>query len=402
MAWSRLRAVVEGLNTHPRSRDALAAVAYLLFGILLLHFGVYGIWGPATAMPSSGLWSAETAFLVLLILMSALATARSTHPFLVLGVGVPLLAADLIIGSSLGVVLLFADFVYCAFRYGGDRGVRVVLAAIIASCAITTLALLLWPSVDAGAVTLAMQLALIVLIAALWGWNVRSERQRTRAAMTDDHRQATQRLRQEIAHDLHDLVANQIAVAGLNIEAARLRIAQMSEPSDEIDESLAQSALGTDEAHSQLRRLIAVLTTVDDLSPEMATVPGDGQLDTLVPVGRALVRRGAGVHEILDRAPRAAGIMMRVLRELVINAVKHGEGDVILTTKADDSGGVRVQVTNRILAPDRVTPSARAGSGIGITGAALLLNGIDGHLESAATSDGPWHATITIRKEHLV
>lgn len=398
MAWSRVRAVVERLNTHPRSRDALAAVAYLLLGIVLLQFGVYGMWGTAAAILPSGLWGAESAFLVLLVLMSALATARSTRPLLVLGAGVALVVADLLIGSSLGVILVFADFVYCAFRYGSDRGVRVVLTGIIAACAVAAASMLLWPPADVRAVAPVLQLALIVLIAAQWGWNVRSERQRTRAAMAQDHLQATQRLRQQIAHELHDLVANQIAVAGLNVEAARLRVAQMTEVSAEIDESLAQAARGTDEAHSQLRRLIAVLTTVEDLGQEPAPALRDGQLDDLVPVGRALVRSGIGVDEVFDRAPRTVGIVMRVLRELVINAVKHGQGDVLLTA-TDDGGAVRVQVSNRIADGDPVAPPHGAGSGIGITGAALLLNGLDAHLESAATGDGQWRATITLPEE---
>lgn len=386
MLWSRLASFVDAVTARPRTRDAIAAVGYLILGIVLLQFGGYGIRGAGLAIPESGLWSAESGFLVLLALMAALALLRSSRPFLALMLAVPVVAADLALGSSIGVVLVFADLVYCAFRYGGDRGVRVLIVVIAAAVAVTTLALILWPGVPTRVVTVALQWMLIVLVGALWGWNVRSERQRTRAGADEEHRRATGRMRQRIAHDLHDLVANQIAVAGLNIEAARLRTRERT-----TDETLALAVQGTEEAQKQLRRLIAVLSTVDDLADDRAS-PALGDLDTLVPTGRELVYDGAALEAALASAPHAAGIAMRAIHELVANAVKHGSGDVELRTH-DDDGRAVVLIGNAVS-----VRGSSAGSGIGIPGATLLLDGIGGELVSALVDDGRWQARVTLPK----
>lgn len=395
MASSRIRSLVQRLNDRPRSRDATAAVVYLLLGLALLQFGGYRLWSAASVRPSPSLWSPEAGFLVSLIVMSALAVVRSTHPFLVLAAATPFAAADLLLGGSLGVVILFGDFVYCAFRYGSDRGVRIVLVIIIALCVATGTVFLFWPSAADPFAIVAVQWALIVMIAALWGWNVRSERQRTQTAMAEEHQRATERLRQRIAHDLHDLVANQIAVAGLNIEAARLQIGRGAPLPDEVDETLAQAVRGTEEAHGQLRRLIAVLTTVGDLAEGAAAQHPDARsLDALVPTGRRLVRRGGDLDAVLAAAALGTGgIVMRVLAELVTNAVKHGTGDIVLTVS--DADELTVRLSNRITA----RAGRASGSGIGITGAQLLLEGSGASLESAPGDEAEWNAVLTISEE---
>lgn len=390
---SRIRQIVPRLSARPRTRDAVVAVLYLLCGLALLQFGGYGAWPAFQQIVAPGAPRFGTIFLVLLVAMAALATARSTRPFTVLAVSVPLVAIDLLFGGSLGVLLLFADFVYCAFRYGTDRGIRVVLISIVALCVVIVVIFLIWPATAVQFATIALQWVLFILIAALWGWNVRSERMRTRAVMSEQHLRSTQRLRQRIAHDLHDLVANQIAVAGLNIEAARLAMKDTGTASDEIDESLSRATRGTDEAHHELRRLIAVLSTVDDIEHPPDRPLGD--LDDLLPVGRTLVRQGVGIDDALaGLTPRSADIAQRALQELVTNAVKHGTGDIELAVA--DEGPVTVRVSNRA----SIAATAAAGNGIGINGAAMLVSGVGGSVRSDATDDGHWQATITIPEEH--
>jgi len=392
---SRIRLLAQRLSAHPRRRDAVVAVSYLLLGLALLQLGGYRLWSAAAVIPPASPWSQQSSFLLLLIVMSALAAARSTHPFLVLAAGTPFAAADVLLGGSLGVVILFADFIYCAFLYGSDRGVRTLLVIIVAVCVATGMLFLVWPSATGPFAIVAVQWALIVMIAALWGWNVRSERQRTQTAMAEEHLRATERLRQRIAHDLHDLVANQIAVAGLNIEAARLQIGLVPDPPGEWDETLAQAMRGAEEAHSQLRRLIAVLTTVDGLADApVATHPQARSLEALVPVGRRLVRRGGELADGLAAlTPGAGRIVSRVLAELVANAVKHGSGDIVLDVT--DADVLTVRLSNRVIPGGGRAP----GSGIGITGAQLLLGGSGASLESAPSGEGEWSAVLTISEE---
>lgn len=390
MASSGVRHLVQRLNAHPRVRDAVSAVVYLLLGLALLQLGGYRLWAVTTLFSPS--FSAPVS-LLLLIMMAALATMRSTRPFLVLTLSMPLVAADLLGGSSLGVVILFGDFVYCAFRYGGDRGVRILLTLIIGACVVVGIVLVALPEAGARFASVFLQWVLIVLVAALWGWNVRSERQRTRSDLADAHLLSTQRMRQRIAGDLHDLVANEIAVAGLSIEAARLRIPRSTDGFDEIDESLTRAASGAEGAHSELRRLIALLTAVDVVfeTPDRAA---HHDLDRLVPVGRRLVRQGKDLDGALGALPaRAAGIAMRVVQELVTNAVRYGTGDIVLTVA--DGSAMIVRVSNAV----STAPAGMPGTGIGITGAALLLEEVGGTVEAHIGADSRWSAELTIPQE---
>ena len=376
----RIRVLWEGLRRAPRTRDALAAAAYLALGLALLQLGAARLW----IFP--GLPRFDLGFLLALLAMAALATQRSSRPFLVLLAGAVVTVGDALIGSSVGVVVLFGDFVYCAFRYGGDRGVRALLWGILALTVVAVLTLVVWFRGSGVAAAVSLQWALTVMIGGLWGWNVRSERVSTRTAMALRHAQETERLRRRIAHDLHDHVANHIAVAGLHIEAARLRGAREERLPGAAAQSLEKATQGTDEAHRRLRQLIAVLTTIDGL--EQHPLSTDGSLDDLLPDDRSLLRRGHDLTDILAaQSASGAAIIRRVVSELITNAVKHGEGDVLLDVDDD-----AVRVSNVIAGT-----SAVPGTGIGTAGAALLLEDIGGSLsaERLAGTDR-WRATVTL------
>ena len=125
----RIRVLWEGLRRAPRTRDALAAAAYLALGLALLQLGAARLW----IFP--GLPRFDLGFLLALLAMAALATQRSSRPFLVLLAGAVVTVGDALIGSSVGVVVLFGDFVYCAFRYGSDRGLR-IFGGVLAAAAV--------------------------------------------------------------------------------------------------------------------------------------------------------------------------------------------------------------------------------------------------------------------------
>src|SRR5699024_4444776 len=119
------------------------------------------------------------------------------------------------------------------------------------------------------------------------------------------HARETERLRERIAHELHDHVANQIAVAGLHVEAARLRGAQAEALPPGALRSLDQATEGTDQAHRKLRQLIAVLTTSGDVDGDPHDAPG--ALDDLVPGDRSIVRRGRDLDALVAEQPDATG-----------------------------------------------------------------------------------------------
>jgi signal transduction histidine kinase len=383
------------LDGHPRTRDAALSAFWLITGLALLQFHGFHLWSITAVFPTAG-----GMFLVTLVVMVALCTQRSSRPFLMLFLGAIVALGDLMFGGSIGVILVFTDLIYAAFKYGSDRGVRVILWLMVGVAILTVATLTVWQPANATLLSIVIsQWALIIFVAAMWGWNVRSEHIRTRALMAQDHAVSLQRLRRRIAHDLHDLVANQIAVAGLHVEAAKLEIAQAQLSASGLHRSLEQASRGTDEADQQLRRMILVLSAVDDLD-EHAEVPVDALVDECVdglaaqmPGPRALVWSGSGASGLragLANSPTArARAILRVVQELVANAVKHGRGDVRIFV--DASQGITVRVTNDIAQGTR----SQRGSGIGIRGAALLLEGTGARLDSQAReADQGWSATL--------
>lgn len=391
----------ESLNARPSSRDTVIATAWLLLGLALLHFGAYPLWSDVAVFTSSGF-----VFLLTLAAMFGIALLRSRRPFTALCLGIVVAGVDLLFGGSLGVVIILSDLIYAAMKYGSDRGVRYTLWAAAGSVLILTVGLIVIGSENATVPIISVQWGLIVTISGVWGWNVRSERVRTRAALVEQHGHATRELRSRIAHDLHDHVANQIAVAGLHIEAAKLLAAPAARDTAAMVGSLEQAKRGTDQAHRQLRDLIAVLTAVDDLD-EPAAIELAGELDELaqlLPAGRALVWNGNSAGDLraaLDSLTQSnQRVVLRVLQELVANAVKHGTGDVDVCVDDDNSDGGQQHPTHTVvsLANTSAAPTSPApGTGLGINGAKLLLGGIGATLATAQSDGGgSWRATLTV------
>jgi len=96
-----------------------------------------------------------------------------------------------------------------------------------------------------------------------------------------------------------------------------------------------------------------------------------------------------------NQSPARAHVILRVLQELIANAAKHGQGDVTLRIGDEPAGLLTFEVTNEIAAQY----GGASGNGIGITGCAVLLEGIGATLESCRSDtdgSGCWRATITV------
>jgi len=412
-----IRRSCERLNANPRGRDAVLAVCWLIVGLGLLQLGAYPLWAPLAVFHTSG-----TAFLIILLAFAALTTQRSRSPFLALAAAVPLLVADVLFGGSLGAIIIFTDLIYAAVKYGSDRQVRLLIWIMIGSFLALLAFIAIWFPDNPTAHVVAVQWVLILVVATLWGWNVRSERLRTSARLAQVHVNATQQLRQRIAHDLHDLVANQVAVTGLHVEAATLQLGTLRSPShaaatrhhsapaadtkertlQALAESLDQAALGASRADSQLRRMIHVLQAVDDLNAqpelpvELLVQKCIDEADHQLPGERHLIwvdEGAAALHAACMQLPPAhARLALRVLHELIANAGKHGVGDVEVQIQR---GSIeRVTVRNSYLPG---TTNTR-GSGIGISGASMLLEGTGMHLNSGPAPATQWNAELTLHE----
>lgn len=424
------------IGERPARRDAATAALWLVLGATLWAVGAVVLW-PQTRVVDAPTW----VFLCTLIAAVVVDTQRSRWPVLVLTLGTAIALCDLLLGGSLAVVIVFTDVVYAAVRFARPAQLRVLLRVVGPAAAAVALTAAITVR-DERLTALLIQWALFVLVSGLWGWTVRSEGDTTRARLAAQHARETAQLRARLAHELHDLVANQIAVAGLHIEAAKLQSAQLQSAelqSAELQSAKQQSGVevtlqatqqalltsldrakrGTDLAHQELRSLIGVLSAVEELidTPDLTFAEELRELDGLLPAERRIVWEG-GSEPLLVQSLTAAGsidhgaqssiqpgpgsgaqrmVLPRVLRELVTNAAKHGHGEVHVHVWADE-GRLHVELRNPV--SDRATPvpaSAAPGNGLGLGGVRLLLGGVGGALETTKNAAGTtWVARVTV------
>jgi len=375
-------------------RDLAVAAIWLAIGLTAIALGIHPLWSAAAAFPPS-----TTAAVLTLLGLVVLAVFRSRVPTLTLALAVPVVVVDVLHGGTVGVVVALTDLIYAAVKYSSDERLRLTLKVTILLTAACLLALII-ARPKAGIYQLTAQWALIIAISAIWGWNVRSERTRTSADLLARHYQQQVDLQERIAHDLHDLVANHIAVAGLHIEAAKLLYASPESDSAKIVETLGKAKAGTDHAHTELRNLIDVLSAA----------PGGGgeadsamlTLDHLLPAGRELEwvpDRPTLEERLASFGSLKSGVLARVLTEAIANAVKHGSGDIAV--EIDEK---QLTVSNAI--SDSPPSGGEIGGGAGLAGARKLLESIGGELLAGAgpgeepsgepSSTATWRAAIIL------
>lgn len=362
-------------------RDVAVAAAWLVIGVLLILAGAFPLWSDV-AMLSPSAASATLPFLALV----GLAAIRSQLPLLALALAVPLVVVDVLHGGTVGAILVFTDLIYATVKYSSDEGLRWGVKVVAAIATAYLLALVFIPP-KPEIYQVSVQWALIIAISAMWGWNVRSERVRTRADLLLQHQEQKTELQHTIAHDLHDLVANHIAVAGLHIEAAKLIAGAPQSAPGRLEETLAKAKTGTDHAHTELRHLISLLTE-QPADPAAAISPA-ASFENLIPAGRRVIwspNRDAVESRLGELDRLKAGIYSRVLAEAITNAVKHGSGTIAVDV-AEDS----LTITNTVAEADRVA----IGSGTGLKSARNLLGNIGGNLV-AEQDGGTWRTTIML------
>lgn len=382
------------LDAAPIIRDRVIALSWGGVGLIFLAVGLVPLWSQVVQVDLG-----PVGLLGTLLAMTAVGMARSQWPVLALGLGTAIFIIDIYQGGSAGVALIYFDLVYAAVKYARAEQLQVLLR--VATVLITGLGIFFVAaqSFDSPYFVLTFQLLIATVVSAAWGWNVRSERARTQTAMAATFAAQTSKLQQSIAHDLHDLVGNQIAVAGLHIEAARLQLANRDY--DGLNHSLRNAKSGTDLGHRELRNLITVLSAVETFQlPGTFDVTHEAQgLAGMVPSGRKLVWQ-ADAYTQLVRAltglqPAHRRVLLRVLQELVANAVKHGRGDVFIAVVSPHDRDAQEVLAITVENDSGEQPSSVPGTGIGMRGAEILVTSVGGTMQVTSHPQA-WHVQIEI------
>lgn len=226
-------------------------------------------------------------------------------------------------------------------------------AGMAAAIGVLVLALVQWGVTDAGwtrGVTLGIALGIVVAFA------VRRERRRSEER---DRAAAEQRL--QLAREVHDAVASQVSVIGIQAAAARRIIG--ANPS-RAAESLEVIETAARMANADLRRMLTTLRAGGEV-PTSAP-PGLGDLPALVAEHRAggLMVEVLGLDRIPPLAPALDAAVYRIIQEALANASAHAGADHASIALSVGDGILHVVIVN----PTGRPAAKHQGSGLGLRG----------------------------------
>jgi signal transduction histidine kinase len=352
---------MKGMN--PVRQDALMAVVVFAGGLTLLASGAYIHRGQAVPL------------IVIPLAVTCLGVAlRRRRPVLTLVLGVAAIVGDLLLGPSLGTVLIFTDNLYAATLYGPRRlatwllGTTSVLAVVIG--AIAGLIASNWGALAIGGV----QAGLVLTTPTLTALIIRQHRDQTIAERARarqfarlaelDRQAAVTAERTRMARELHDIIANHFSAVAIQSAAVIARQDLDAASVQKVLESIRENSV---HGMAEMRTMIGLLRSEaedgesEPIRHRLKDAPG------LVTRSR---RAGMDAHLSVVGSPRdlppsleLAGY--RILQESLTNAMKHGTGrvDVTVEYKSDE---VVLTVENPLGADSADLP----GSGSGLVGMA--------------------------------
>lgn len=408
-----------------RRSDLRAAVVVFLAGALLLAVGLTGFSSLATSGQTQRWWH-----LLPLAAGCAVMLGKRRQPMLALGAGAALLAVDVLLGGSLGTVLVLVDLLYAAGLYASPRARRALLVVVVALILTSTVAGGLADDGRLrGVVAGALQGLAVLGVPLWWAADVRqkselaalaTEREALARAHAADvvriadlrRRDAVQAERRAMARDLHDVVAGHVSAVAIRTGAA------LAGPGDRDRETLEFVRATSLTTLEEMRAMILLLradprdpgadgSPADDAAvaspgrwadlPELVRSHRSGGLDIVV--DEADAADAAGEDPGAARAGHALPVAVdqaafRIVQEALTNAAKHaGPGTVTVTarTTRDD---LTLTVTNALpdAGPGR---DAMTSAGIGLLTMRERAEALGGTF-SAAPSGPRWHVHATL------
>jgi signal transduction histidine kinase len=398
------RGMFAAIMTWVRAHRPLAdAVGYAVFSVFAAAIGLVGVWTTFSLLPFpvSPWWS-----LLFALPACALVLVRSLAPFPALFAGTVLCIADVLTVGGIGTFLVLLDLVFTATRTTSPRGRRRMLIGIGVAVVVVTAAA--FATSRDFRVTLVIGLQFAALLGTVYWYAtavaqahelVELHRQRALDAerlAERDRTEAVRREREDMARELHDLVAGHVSAMAIRAEAALSSpVSPTVAPLPEADRAALRAVRDSSlEAHSALRSMISVLRTGSDAP--VAPLRRDA-----LPVLADDARRH-GLRVTLDDA--IAGdipapvdhALARIVQESLANCLRHASGaDVAIALDADETE-VRARIDSRGGAP--LERPALVGNGWGLELLAERARALGGGLEAGPTRDG-WSVSAVLPRE---
>ncbi len=283
---------------------------------------------------------------------------------------------DLVLPTSLLYAGMFVlVMVYALFRWGSGRELIVGSALLALTLGLTLM--------RGGGVDEVVGGTTLLLATVLLGVLVRS-RAIAQHRLLD---QVRVHEREQLARDLHDVVAHHVSAITIRAQAG-LAVAER-------DPRAAHEALEIIEAEAartlhELRSIVRVLR--QDEAAELAPSPSLGDMQKLAgraPAGAVVTVTIDGDPGILP--PPVAAAVSRIAQESVTNALRHAHGVTRVDVGADvDERGVRLRVTN-----DGGIPSASM-PGFGIIGMMERAALLGGTCSAGPSPAGGWSVSADL------
>ncbi len=311
------------LRGTSRRQVVTEAMAVAIAGLALHGLGV----GPVI---SDAPFAVAPYWHVPLLLAGALIMlGKRRHPVGALGAGFVVFTADLLIGGSLGVMLVLIDLLYTLALHGSARAVRrlIALTAMIIA-AVTVLGWALVHDLRAG-LLIGLQAFAVLATPTWWGTSVRrqselaelaSARAADRERLTRmEHEEALRDERERMARDLHDAVAGNLSAIALHAEAGLTRPA-VDHGARRALEAVRASSLS---ALAEMRTMIRLLRGgTPERSP--TGISDSRAVRELVAAHHGAIRADpADLPQLPTAVDQTA---FRLLQEGLTNATKHGSG----------------------------------------------------------------------------
>lgn len=388
------RGLVAWGRRHPSVRDALA---YAVLSVVGAALGVAGLWSLYSVLsaPASSWWTLATA-----LPASALILLRTRAPWTALALAGGLLVIDALTVGGIVTFVVLLDVLSAATLASPVRVRRRILTGIVAVVGLLALSALVLTGEPRAAVLVALQNGALLGMAYWFGTSQAQANElvalhRQRAADVErlaaqDRADAVRRVREDMARELHDLVAGHVSAMAIRAEAA-LSAPAAPDPDRAALRAVRDSGL---EAHAALRSMIAVLRS----GPGSEAVP---LRRDAVPALVADARRGGlrvhlddAIEEVLSLPVDQA--VTRIVQEALANCARHAAGAEVRIALVADAGEVRVRVDSRGGAP--LAQPALTGSGWGLELLRERARALGGRLQAGPAADG-WSVRATLPRE---